>query len=155
MDMLAKHGDDIRWKTVVANHRPEVRRQLLKHPHLLPGFNDSGAHNRNMGFQDGALVMLQDALLHPEWMSFEHAVVRLTSEPCQWLGMDRGVLAPGWGADMVVLDPEKLRTHDFSVDPHFFSDPDLGVCACTNPYQRQAALHIYALCLYHLPLRER
>lgn len=35
----------------------------------MPGFNDSGAHIRNMAFHDGALHMLRMAARDPQWMS--------------------------------------------------------------------------------------
>eukprot|EP01094_Clydonella_sp_ATCC50884_P023069 TRINITY_DN5435_c0_g1_i1.p1 TRINITY_DN5435_c0_g1~~TRINITY_DN5435_c0_g1_i1.p1 ORF type:complete len:625 (+),score=198.62 TRINITY_DN5435_c0_g1_i1:170-2044(+) len=127
MDALATHGDEIRWKTEVANHRPAIRRKLLAHPHLLPGFNDSGAHNRNMAFHDGGLAMLAQSLEHPDWLPFESALVRLTSEPAQFFGIDRGTIAVGAVADMTLLDADALRAHDFAREPSMFHDPALGV----------------------------
>ena len=66
MDLLAEHDSAIRWKTVVTNDRARERQYILAHPTTLPGFNDSGAHARNMAFQDGGLQMLQQVLLNPE-----------------------------------------------------------------------------------------
>lgn len=109
MDLMAEHDTAVRWKTVVTNDRPEKRRFLFAHPTTLPGFNDSGAHARNMAFQDGGLQMLQQVLLHPETMPIEKAVHKLTGLSAQWLGLDAGTLEPGKHADLVVVDPQKLR----------------------------------------------
>ena len=62
MDLIAEHDSAIRWKTVVTNDRDAERQFLFAHDTALPGFNDSGAHARNMAFQDGGLQMLQQVL---------------------------------------------------------------------------------------------
>lgn len=110
MDLMTEHDTDIRWKTVVTNDRPDQRHFLMAHPTTLPGFNDSGAHARNMAFQDGGLQMLQQVLLHPEIMPVEKAIHKLTGKSAEWLGLDAGVLEPGRAADVAIIDPEKLKT---------------------------------------------
>lgn len=109
MDMLAKHDLGLRWRSAAANDRPWARKRLLGHKYTLPGFNDSGAHNRNMGFQDGALQMLKQAQEDPAWIPMEQAIARLTSVPADWLGIDAGRLEPGKAADCVVIDPARLQ----------------------------------------------
>lgn len=110
MDLMAEHDTAIRWKTVVTNDRPDKRRFLFAHPTTLPGFNDSGAHARNMAFQDGGLQMLQQVVLNPEVMPIEKAIHKLTGLSAEWLGLDTGTLEPGKTADVAVIDPEKLKT---------------------------------------------
>src|SRR5690606_26168262 len=80
MDMMAEWDTGLRWKSSAANDRAKARKYLLGHQYTLPGFNDSGAHARNMGFQDGGLQMLKQAVEDPGWISPEEAVKRLTSE---------------------------------------------------------------------------
>ena len=109
MDMLAKHDLAFRWRSAAANDRPWARKRLLGHKYTLPGFNDSGAHNRNMGFQDGALQMLKQAQEDPGWISMEKAVARLTSVPADFLGIDAGRLEAGKAADCIVVDPARLQ----------------------------------------------
>lgn len=111
LDLLAEHDTDIRWTSVAANDRDSARKYLLGHKYTLPGFNDSGAHNRNMAFQDGALQMLRQAVEDPAWISIEKAVQRLTSEPARWLGLDAGSLERGKQADVTVLDPARLSSN--------------------------------------------
>jgi len=123
MDLMRDHDRAIRWKTSVTNDRPGPRRELMASPYTLPGFNDSGAHNRNMAFQDGALQMLQQMQAFPETMTMERAVHRLTGEAAAWLGIDAGVLAKGKRADLVLLDPEALSKG--LSDPIEFEDPRL------------------------------
>jgi N-acyl-D-aspartate/D-glutamate deacylase len=127
---VATYGDGFRWKTVLANHIPENKRWLLAHPASMPGFNDSGAHSRNMAFYDGGLHLLREALLHPDWMSIERAVQRLTSEPAEWFGIDAGVLDVGRYADVTIVDPVHLK--DLQHNPVFENDPFLGVERMVN-----------------------
>jgi len=110
MDLLAEHDSAIRWKTVVTNDRAQPRQFLFAHDTTLPGFNDSGAHARNMAFQDGGLQMLQQVLLNPQLMPIEKAIHKLTGQSAEWLGLDAGFVRPGARADVVVIDPNKLRT---------------------------------------------
>jgi N-acyl-D-aspartate/D-glutamate deacylase len=110
MDLLAEHDSAIRWKTVVTNDRPDQRQYLFAHPTTIPGFNDSGAHARNMAFQDGGLQMLQQVVLNPGLMPIEQAIHKMTRMTAEWLGLDTGSLAPGDWADVAVIDPEKLKT---------------------------------------------
>ena len=110
MDLLAEHDTAIRWKTVVTNDRAKPRQFLFAHDTTLPGFNDSGAHARNMAFQDGGLQMLQQVLLNPQLMTIEKAIHKLTGQSAEWLGLDAGFVRPGARADVVVVDPQKLRT---------------------------------------------
>ena len=110
MDLLAEYDSAIRWKTVVTNDRDEERQYIMAHDTTLPGFNDSGAHARNMAFQDGGLQMLQQVLLNPRLMPIEKAIHKLTGQSAEWLGLDAGFLREGARADVAVIDPQKLRT---------------------------------------------
>lgn len=110
MDLLAQHDSAIRWKTVVTNDRPDKRQYIFAHPTTIPGFNDSGAHARNMAFQDGGLQMLQQVLLNPHLMPIEQAIHKMTRMTAEWLGLEAGSLTPGDWADVAVIDPQKLRT---------------------------------------------
>jgi N-acyl-D-aspartate/D-glutamate deacylase len=109
LDLLAEHDSAIRWKTVVTNDRDAQRHFLFAHDTALPGFNDSGAHARNMAFQDGGLQMLQQVQAHPGVMPIEKAIHKLTGQSAAWLGLDTGLVKPGAWADVIVVDPLKLR----------------------------------------------
>ena len=112
LDLVATHGDALRWYTVMANDRPEELDFICQHPDALIGFSDAGAHLRNMAHYNFPLRLLrrvrQAQLRGQPFMSVERAVHRLTGEIAQWMGMDAGVLAPGKRADVVVVNPEGL-----------------------------------------------
>ena len=111
LHLVRRYDRELRWWFTVANDRPEVLEQLLFHRHMLPGFNDSGAHLINLAFFDGNLLTLQVA----QRRSLErvaHAVRRLTREPAEFFGVDAGRLDVGAQADIVLIDPEALRAYD-------------------------------------------
>ena len=109
---LLQHFDrDLHWHYVAANKDPRVVKQLLLHPRLLPGFNDSGAHVTNMAFFDGNLRALKIGLEDSE-QGFSHMLKRLTREPAEFFGLDVGGLEVGDRADLVLFDPQRLATYD-------------------------------------------
>jgi N-acyl-D-aspartate/D-glutamate deacylase len=113
LDVLVENGErNVRWTTIVANHRPKHLNALAVDPSVHMGFSDAGAHLRNMAFYNFAVKLLKrvrDAELagHP-FMSIEHAVHRLTAEVAEWFGLDAGRLREGDRADFVVIDPAGL-----------------------------------------------
>ena len=111
LHLFRRYDRELRWYFIVANDRPEILRNLLFHPHLLPGFNDSGAHLINLAFFDGNLLTLQVAARESLELVAK-AVRRLTREPAEFFGVDAGRLDVGAQADVVLIDPEALRTYD-------------------------------------------
>src|SRR5690606_4551234 len=112
LDLLVEHGPRLRWRTLIANHRPKVVEKLVAEPSTLIGFADSGAHIRNMAFYNFAVRMLKlvrdgEARGRPA-MPLEQAVWRLTGELGQWFGIDAGTLALDRRADAVIVHPQPL-----------------------------------------------
>lgn len=99
------------WHTTSANRDPKIYEDLLFHPKILPGFNDSGAHLQNMAFYDGNLRALKIAQSRGI-DSVALMVKRLTKEPAEFLGIDAGGFGVGAQADIVLIDPAKLEAHD-------------------------------------------
>ena len=112
LDLVVLHGRKLRWRTLIANHRPREIGWMMREPSALIGFADSGAHIRNMAFYSFPLRMLarvRDAeRAGTPIMPLETAVWRLTGEIANWLDVDAGHLRPGDRADLVVIDPEAL-----------------------------------------------
>src|ERR1700730_17410812 len=114
LDVLVENGErNVRWTTVVANHRPKHLDKLAAEPSIHMGFSDAGAHLRNMAFYNFPLRMLKrtrDAhRAGTPFMSTERAVHRLTGELAEWFGIDAGTLRHGDRADFVVIDPAGLN----------------------------------------------
>jgi N-acyl-D-aspartate/D-glutamate deacylase len=118
LDVLVENGErNVRWTTIVANHRPKHLDKLAAEPSIHMGFSDAGAHLRNMAFYNFALRLLKRTLdadrAGRPFLTIERAVYRLTAEVADWFGLDAGTLREGDRADFVVIDPEGL---DDSVD---------------------------------------
>jgi N-acyl-D-aspartate/D-glutamate deacylase len=118
LDVLVENGErNVRWTTIVANHRPKHLNKLAAEPSIHMGFSDAGAHLRNMAFYNYALRLLKrvrDAERAGDpFLTVEHAIHRLTGEVAEWFGADAGILREGDRADFVVIDPAGL---DESVD---------------------------------------
>ena len=127
INLIAEFDEKIRWHTVIANDRPAYLREHLKHPYIQLGFSDAGAHNRNMAFQNSHLWFLRDALLHEDAMPVEKAVWRVTGELADWFGLDTGRIADDRPADLMVIDPEALKTD--LTGPQERTDPRFGHAA--------------------------
>ncbi|ABZ97226.1 N-acyl-D-amino-acid deacylase family protein [Leptospira biflexa] len=112
LDLVAEHGNDVRWYTVMANHRKEPLQKIVSYPDILIGFSDAGAHLRGMAHYNFPLRMLKlvrDAELENKpFMTMEKAVHRLTGEIGDWFGIDAGYIKEGKRADLVLIDPNKL-----------------------------------------------
>ena len=113
LDVLVDNGErNVRWTTIVANHRPKQLDKLANEPVIHMGFSDAGAHLRNMAFYNFSLRLLKrvrDAeVAGRPFMSVQRAVYRLTSEVADWFGFDAGTLRRGDRADFVVIDPAGL-----------------------------------------------
>ncbi|MBW4562425.1 MAG: D-aminoacylase [Mojavia pulchra JT2-VF2] len=105
---LQTYDTDLRWVATGANDRLKPRLAMMQHPYIFPGFTDAGAHVRNLGYYDGALSLLKQAIA-TSFLSPEAAIYRVTGEPASWFRLDTGVLKVGAKADIVILDPNALN----------------------------------------------
>ncbi|HKI41998.1 MAG TPA: hypothetical protein VKA66_16885, partial [Mycobacterium sp.] len=112
LDLVVEHGEKLRWRTTISNHRPELLKRLAQSDTVQMGFSDAGAHLRNMAFYNSGLRLLRHVYEADKrgapFMSVERAVHRLTGELGVWYGIDAGMLRQGDRADIVVINPDKL-----------------------------------------------
>ena len=112
LHMMRRYDKGFRYWVDVANVGNRATLDLLLHKNTMPGFNDSGAHITNMAFFDGNLMSLKLA----QQKSIETVatmVRRLTSEPAAFFGLEGvGRLELGAQADLVMIDPERLKEWD-------------------------------------------
>ncbi|AZG44632.1 N-acyl-D-amino-acid deacylase family protein [Gordonia insulae] len=112
LDLVLEHGTDLRWRTTISNHRPEMLQQMAREPGIQFGFSDAGAHLRNMAFYNFGLRLLRHVYSAQcagrPFMEVSAAVHRMTGELADWYGIDAGHLRPGDRADLMIVDPRHL-----------------------------------------------
>lgn len=111
LHLLRAYDTDLYWYMVTANRDPELTRELIMHPKLLPGFNDSGAHLTNMAFYDCNLRALQMASRDGD-KGVAYMVRRLTRDPAEFFSIEAGRIESGAPADITIVDPEALADYD-------------------------------------------
>ncbi len=111
LHMMRTYDKDFRFWVDVGNKGNRSTLDLLLYKHTLPGFNDSGAHITNMAFFDANLMSLKFAQAD-SLQTVATMVRRLTREPAEFFGLDVGTLEIGAQADLLLLDPEALKTWD-------------------------------------------
>jgi N-acyl-D-aspartate/D-glutamate deacylase len=123
LDVALEDGLRTRFSTVLANNDPDGIAWLLPRDHVLLGLADSGAHVSQLCDACFATDLLGNWVRDKEVMSIERAVHKLTAEPAGVYGLtDRGVVAEGKAADLVVFDPATVapgplrRIRDFPAD---------------------------------------
>jgi N-acyl-D-aspartate/D-glutamate deacylase len=87
----------------------ELRAKVWQDPRTVVGGSDAGAHLDMMCGAIYSTSMLGDGVRKRGLLSWEAAVHQLTEVPARLYGLrDRGRVAPGCFADLVVLDPATL-----------------------------------------------
>ncbi|WP_029433985.1 amidohydrolase family protein [Blastococcus sp. URHD0036] len=94
-------------------------RTMAEHPATVLGLGDGGAHYGLVCDSSYPTSLLQDWVQQPRGerrMDLSRAVAELSDVPARAVGLaDRGRLAPGYRADLNVIDLERLHLHRPSV----------------------------------------
>ena len=117
--LLEREGKEIIYRPL-GNLKNEPRfesvgREMLRHEHTVIGLGDGGAHYGmicDAAFTTYLLTYwLNDAT--PAWrLTLAQAIKILTREPAVAVGLrDRGLLQPGYKADINVIDLARLKLH--------------------------------------------
>jgi N-acyl-D-aspartate/D-glutamate deacylase len=89
-----------------ANHDQDLVLELMRHPHMIPTFSDSGAHVSQIMDSSLQTHLLGHWVRDREAFTIEEAIHAMTQVPAHaWGFADRGVLAEGRAADVNVFDP--------------------------------------------------
>lgn len=130
-------ADDLttRFNSVLANDDPDAIEWLLPRDGVLLGLADSGAHVSQLCDACFSTDLLGNWVRDRGVMPLERAVHKLTAEPAAVYGLDdRGVVAAGRAADLVVFDPATVapgplrRVRDFPADgERLTADAPVGV----------------------------
>lgn len=98
-----------------ANGSLDPSHEMLSSPATIPGLSDGGAHVGMICDGSFPTSMLthwtRDRSRGPKF-SLEWIVKRQTADTAHWIGLhDRGVIAPGYRADLNILDYDNLTLH--------------------------------------------
>ena len=94
----------------------ELRRQAWEHPSVMLGGSDAGAHLDRMQGANYTTRFIADCLRGRRLATIERAVQMLTQVPAELFGLrDRGTIAEGAHADLVLFDPETIDSELLSM----------------------------------------
>jgi N-acyl-D-aspartate/D-glutamate deacylase len=113
LDLALESGLEARFRMAVLNYDEDEVEVLLTDPHTMIGLSDAGAHASQLCDACFSTHLLSRWVRDRKALTLEDAVRKLTSEPAEIFGIsDRGVLAPGRPADVVVFDPQTVGCTD-------------------------------------------
>ena len=94
----------------------EQRIAIVRDGRALLGGSDAGAHLDLLATFNYPTIILAEAVRRYGVLSLEEAVHHMTEEPARLYGIvDRGLVAEGNYADLVVLDPATVASHDVAM----------------------------------------
>ncbi len=109
-DLVVEEELDTAFLQGIRGFDPEVMSEILNYPNALIGLSDAGAHVQFRGGYGYSSILLGHWVRKHKIMSVEAAVKKLSFDLCQAFGIyDRGLLAPGMAADIVIFDPDTIR----------------------------------------------
>lgn len=92
---------------------PEAMGQILKSPYVLVGLSDAGAHVQFDAAFGYGTTLLGLWVRERGVISLEEAIYKLTFQVASVYGLQgRGLLRPGYWADMVIFDPHTVNAHE-------------------------------------------
>ena len=92
-----------------ANESEEAALELMKHPRSVVTFSDSGAHVSQIMDSSLQTHVFSHWVREKQALTLEQAVRMVTFETASaWELPNRGLLRPGFAADIVVFDPDEL-----------------------------------------------
>ena len=107
---LSLANDNQVYVQPLVNERPEQILGMLRHSRTLATFSDSGAHVCQEMGSSLQTHMLSYWVRAKQAFTLEQAVRKLSHDNAAAWGLaDRGLLKPGYRADLVVFDAERVR----------------------------------------------
>jgi N-acyl-D-aspartate/D-glutamate deacylase len=111
LELAIADGFETQVASVMRNGDDDAVAALVAHPAAMIGASDAGAHVLSNTDSCYAVWTLQHWVRETGVLSLERAVAMLTGHQARLLGLaDRGLLRPGFAADLVVFDPDRIAT---------------------------------------------
>jgi N-acyl-D-aspartate/D-glutamate deacylase len=113
LDLALESGLEARFRMAVLNFDEDEVEVLLTDPHTMIGLSDAGAHASQLCDSCFSTHLLSRWVRERKALTLEEAIRKPTSEPAEIFGItDRGLLAEGRPADVVVFDPDTVACTD-------------------------------------------
>lgn len=134
LDLALGEDLDTIFTAVLLNSDEDAVGRMLQHPYANIALSDAGAHLTFFCDAGFGLHLLGHWVRRRGVMLMERAIHHLTGRPAQIFGIqDRGVLAVGKAADLMLFDPttidrgEKRRVHDLPGGAPRLTTPAIGL----------------------------
>src|SRR5260370_14358552 len=138
LDLALSTNLDARFRMAVFNHDEAEVAELLAEPDAVLGLSDAGAHASQLCDASFSPYLLSRWVREKQAIALPEAIRMLTSRPAEVFGItDRGRLAPGLAADVVVFDPPPVgastlpRRHPLPPGPDPLVSDTCGIAAVT------------------------
>jgi N-acyl-D-aspartate/D-glutamate deacylase len=106
LDLALANDLQARFRMAVMNFDEKEVAELITDPHTIIALSDAGAHASQLCDACYSTYLLGHWVRERKTFTIEQAVHQLTQRPAEMFGItDRGVLAEGRPADVVVFDP--------------------------------------------------
>ncbi|HEY6624836.1 MAG TPA: amidohydrolase family protein [Acidimicrobiales bacterium] len=111
LDLALTDDFDTQVATVMRNGDDDEVASLVAHPAAMIGASDAGAHILANTDSCYAVWTLQHWVRERKALTLERAIAKLTGDQARLLGLgDRGLVRTGLAADLVLFDPDAIRT---------------------------------------------
>jgi N-acyl-D-aspartate/D-glutamate deacylase len=138
LDLALASNLEARFRMPLLNDNEDEVAELLTDPHTVLGLSDAGAHASQLCDACFSTHLLGHWVREKQVLPLEEAVRMLTSRPAEVFGIaDRGRIAPGRPADVVVFDPRTVaagslrRVHDLPAGADRLISDASGIDAVT------------------------
>ena len=109
IDLALEKDLKLFFQNPASNESQDFVLALLRHPHAVPTFSDSGAHVNSVINASLQTYLLSYWVRERKALRMEEAIRKITFDIASfWQLPGRGLLREGYWADVVVFDPEKL-----------------------------------------------
>ena len=109
LDLALASDLQARFRMAVMNFDEKEVAELITDPHTIIALSDAGAHASQLCDACYSTYLLGHWVRDKKTFTIEQAVHNLTQRPAEMFGItDRGLLAEGRPADVVVFDPKKV-----------------------------------------------
>jgi N-acyl-D-aspartate/D-glutamate deacylase len=113
-DVVVDSRCDMEFRTMQSlSQDPVLFEKLYKHPRVIAGTSDGGAHIRFFCGANFSTDLLQWLALQENRFTLEELHHKMSMIPARLFGFsDRGALLPGFAADLMIYDPTELGYPD-------------------------------------------